>query len=116
MISYQTRLGTIEISSEYLAKLIGNAVSQCYGVVGMAPCDTKQRVFSIFNKKQEANRGIIIKGDANSISVEVHIIVTYGMNINAIAKSIANKIKFTVSQNIDINIDKVTVKVDGIKE
>ncbi len=116
MISYQTRFGTIEISTEYLAKLIGSAVSQCYGVVGMAPCDSKQRVFQLFKRDTAIDKGIIIKGNADSISVEIHIIVTYGMNINAIAKSIANKVKFTVRQNADINIEKVTVKVDGIKE
>lgn len=116
MIAYETRLGTIEISTEYLSKLIGNAVSQCYGVVGMAPSDNKQRLFQFLHRKESIDKGIIITGDADSISVEIHIVVAYGMNINAIAKSIANKVKFTIRQNVDINIEKITVKVDGIKE
>ena len=46
MISYETRLGEIKISYEYLAKLIGNAVTSCYGVVGMAPGGRRQKLFN----------------------------------------------------------------------
>lgn len=116
MISYETRLGTIEISDEYISKLIGTAVTSCYGVVGMVPSGNKQRIFSVFSKKDYADKGIIVKGSADTISVELHIVVTYGMNINAIAKSIVNKVKFVVQETTGITVDKITVKVDGIKE
>lgn len=116
MISYETRLGSIEISNTYLAKLIGNAVTSCYGVVGMVPSGNKQKLFQLFNKKNSIDKGITVIGSSDSISVELHIIVSYGMNINAIAKSIVNKVRFTVKEATGINVDKVTVKVDGIQE
>lgn len=116
MISYETRLGVIEISYEYLSKLIGSAVSSCYGVVGMVPSGKRQRLFNMFSNKDYADKGIIVKGNSESISVELHIIVTYGMNINAIAKSIVNKVKFVINESTGIKVDKITVKVDGIKE
>ena len=37
MIAYETRTGKVILSNEYLSKLIGNAVTSCYGVVGMVP-------------------------------------------------------------------------------
>ena len=37
------------------------------------------------------------------------------MNINAIAKSIVHKVKYTVEETTGITVDKVTVRVDGIK-
>ena len=37
MIAYETKTGTISLSEDYLAKLIGNAASSCFGVAGMAP-------------------------------------------------------------------------------
>ncbi len=116
MISYETRLGTIEISYEYISKLIGSAVTSCYGVVGMVPSGKKQRIFSALTKKDFADKGIIVKGNADKISIELHIIVTYGMNINAIAKSIVHKVKYVISESMGITVDKITVKVDGIKE
>lgn len=116
MIAYETRLGTVNFSDGYLSKLIGNAVSSCYGVVGMAPGGRKQLFMHLFSKKHYTDKGVIVRGTADSIIVELHIIVSYGMNINAIAKSIVNKVRFTVTETTGIKVEKVLVKVDGIQE
>lgn len=116
MISYETRLGKIHLSEDYLQKLIGEAVTSCFGVVGMVPTTGKQKLSSLFSKKEDLHRGIIIRGDAETINIELHIIVSYGMNINAIAQSIVHKVHYTVAEATGIKVGKVTVKVDGIKE
>ena len=36
MIKTENHMGTIEITETYFANLIGNTVSSCFGVVGMA--------------------------------------------------------------------------------
>lgn len=41
MIRIENHLGTIEISQEYFAYLIGNAASSCYGVAGMVKSGTQ---------------------------------------------------------------------------
>ena len=35
MITYETRLGKVEIAIDYFARLIGDAVTSCYGVSSM---------------------------------------------------------------------------------
>lgn len=116
MISYETRIGKIYLSEDYLQKLIGQAVTSCFGVVGMVPTGGKQQFFNMISKKERLNKGIIIRGDAENINIELHIIVSYGMNINAIAQSIVHKVHYVVTEATGIKVDKVTVKVDGIKE
>ena len=74
MLSYETRLGEIKISYEYLAKLIGNAVTSCYGVVGMAPGGKKQKLFNILNIKDIPVLGEIVSG---------HNVITYLAFISA---------------------------------
>ena len=93
MISYETRLGKINISEGYLSKLIGNEVTSCFGVVGMVPSGSRQRILGKIAKTEPIDTGIRVIGDANSVKVELHIVVTYGMNINAIAASITEKVK-----------------------
>jgi uncharacterized alkaline shock family protein YloU len=115
MISYETKTGTITLGEDYLAKLIGNAASSCFGVAGMAP-HGKQKFRNIFSKKNYSEKGINITGDIDMINIDLHIIVAYGMNINAIAKSIVHKVKYVVAETTGIKVKKVTVKVDGIKE
>ena len=51
MISYETRIGKITLSNSYFSKLIGRAVTSCFGVVGMVPSGGKQRILDMFSKK-----------------------------------------------------------------
>lgn len=116
MIAYETRMGRIDISEAYLSKLIGHEVTSCFGVVGMVPSGNRQRLFSAFSKREMLDTGIRVTGNADSVAVELHIVVTYGMNINAIASSITEKVKYAVSEAAGISVSKVTIKIDGIKE
>lgn len=113
MFSKETPTGQIYVANEYFSKLIGSAVSSCYGVAGMVP-HGKQKFFDFFNRAG-LDKGVIVKGSMQSINVDLHIMVTYGINISAISDSIINKVKFTVEQATGIIVDKVTIRVDGIK-
>ena len=114
MIAYETRKGTVSISNAFFSKLIGHAVSSCYGVSGMV-AKGSQRITSIFSRKGNPDTGIKVRGDVNSIIVDLYITVTYGVNINAIANSIVNKVKYTVEEATGIEVRKVTVHVVGMK-
>ncbi len=113
MISYETMLGSVCFSNEYLSKLIGNAVQSCYGVVEMVP-SRKQRFFKLFTGKNYIDSGINVSGDINTVTVDLHIAVIYGININTIANSITEAVEYTVKQATGIDVSKVTVRVDGI--
>mgnify|MGYP002514086969 CR=1 FL=1 len=116
MIAYETRMGKITITEEFLSKLIGHEVTSCFGVVGMAPSSNRQKIYGLISKNQALDTGIKVMGDADTINVELHIIVTYGMNINAIAASITEKVKYVVKETTGITVNRVIIKVDGIKE
>lgn len=47
--------------------------------------------------------------------MDLHISVIYGMNISAIAKSIVNKVRYTVEEATGLDVKKVNVFVDGMK-
>ncbi len=116
MIAYENRLGKITLSEAYLSKLIGHEVTSCFGVVGMVASTGKQKLLGRFSKSEPLDTGIKVVGSADGVTVELHIVVTYGMNINAIAASITEKVKYVVKETTGINVEKVVVKVDGIKE
>ena len=116
MISYETRTGTVSISEAYLSKLIGHEVTSCFGVVGMMPGTNRQKLFRMISRNQSLDTGIKVTGDTDAIEVELHIVVSYGMNINAIAASITEKVQYVVKELTGITVKKVIVKVDGIKE
>ena len=82
----------------------------------MTPSNSKQKLLGIFSKDQAIDTGIKVTGNTDNVNVEIHIIVVYGMNINAIAASITEKVRYAVKENTGITVNKVVVKVDGIKE
>ena len=113
MITYNTRNGSVTLSNEYFSELIGDAVSTCYGVAGTCPHGIRKYINKI-TRRNDANNCVSVTGNLDSVNIEVHIIVTYGMNISAIARSIVNKIKYVVFEATGITVNKVTVKIDGI--
>ena len=115
MIRIENHMGTIEISQEYFSYLVGNAVSACYGVAGMVRSGPRQGLRSVLSRRAYADDGVRVRSDGDSLIVDVHISVIYGMNISAIAKSIVNKVRYTVEEATGLTVKKVNVFVDGMK-
>ena len=116
MIRLENHLGVIEISQPYFASLIGNAASSCFGVAGMAISNIRQGIRSLLNKHVSfADQGISVKKDGEGLIVDLHIIVTYGVNISAICQSIVNKVRYTVEEATGLEVHAVNVFVDGMK-
>ncbi len=116
MITYETRLGKIDLTEEFLSRLIGNEVTSCFGVVGMVPSNNRQKIAKWVLKEDALDTGIKVTGNAEKIDVELHIMVTYGVNLNTIANSITEKVKYKVEAVTGTPVDCVTVVVDEIKE
>ena len=115
MITLENHLGTIEISEEYFSNLIGHAVSACYGVAGMVKTGAKQGIRSLLSRRTYADEGIQVHGEGDSLVVDLHISVIYGMNISEISKSIVNKVRYTVESATGLSVKRVNVFVDGMK-
>ena len=115
MIRMENRYGTIEVSQAYFSYLVGNAVSACYGVAGMVRSGPKQGLRSMLSRRAYADDGVHVRGEGDRLVVDIHISVVYGMNIAAIAKSIVNKVRYTVEEATGLTVKKVNVFVDGMK-
>ncbi len=116
MIKLENHMGTIEISHDYFSTLIGRAAASCFGVAGMANSNKRQQLRSFLRKaKIFDDQGVLVRSSGNGLSIELHIIVTYGLNISEICKSITNKVRYTVEKATGMQVDDVRVYVDGMK-
>lgn len=64
----------------------------------MVKSGPKQGLRSVFSKRSYADDGIRVHGESDRLIIDLHISVIYGMNISAIAKSIVNKVRYTVEE------------------
>jgi uncharacterized alkaline shock family protein YloU len=114
MICLENPNGYIEISHEYFANLIGYAASSCYGVAGMAASGKVQSFTQRF-LHEKMNRGVKVSRVGSKLFIDLHIIVTYGVNITVIVKSIIKKVRYVVEEATGLRVDCVNVYVDEMK-
>ncbi len=112
MVKLENYLGTIQISENFFANLVGYAASRCFGVAGMAPSTGSAKGW--LKKPVLPKKGVRIRNSGDLLIIDLHIIVTYGVNISAIVKSIGHKVRYTVEQATSLHVGKVNVYVDGM--
>lgn len=112
MLKLENHLGVIEISEEYFANLVGHAASECFGVSGMVSSNPVQGLRSTISKEEFTDKGVHVRAVDGNLVVDLHIAVTYGVNISVIVKSIVNKVRYTIEEATGLQVAKVNVFVD----
>ena len=117
MIKIDNHLGTIEMKTSHLTSLIGHTVTSCFGVVRMNPASAYQGARSNIFKKDSIDNGVIVKFPKGSdkMVIDLHISVTYGINVSAIVDSIINKVRYVVEKETGIEVKKINVYVDSME-
>lgn len=116
MITIQNHVGKILISPEYFTELIGNTVRKCFGVISMNVSGLRETLAAfVRGKKGSVPRGVKVKFAKEKLVIDLHISLMYGVNMNAVVRSIINKVGYTVEQSTGISVEKVNVYVDSIR-
>lgn len=110
----QTNLGIVFMEESALAKMAGNIATKCYGVVGMVYRSKRDGIVSLL-KRDKMSKGIQVQMTENGISVALHIMVEYGVNIGAVSESIIKNVKYQMSENTGLSICDVKVHIESIR-
>ena len=114
MLEIKNHNGEITISQTVFANIVGNVINNCYGVVGMASKNTAEGIVSLL-KKENYDKGVKVTADGDNLVIDVHIIVSYGINLPAISGSIAKEVKYIVEKMTGFKVKKVNVYIDAMK-
>ncbi|MEA5051690.1 MAG: Asp23/Gls24 family envelope stress response protein [Oscillospiraceae bacterium] len=114
MIKFATSLGSVTLTGEYFANLVGSTASSCYGVKGMATSGPAEGLRAVLFGDNFPELGVRVFEQNKKLDIELHIKVVYGVNISAIVDSIANKVKYAVEQATGLVVGSVTVYVDEL--
>lgn len=106
--------GNIVLSETVIARVAGLAATECYGVVGMAAKSVKDGIVMLL-KIDSLTRGVVVRVKENVISVDLHVIMEYGINIPAISETISSTVKYKVQEFTGFNVDVVNIYVEGIR-
>ena len=106
-------LGTITISKEVIASIAGIAAAECYGIVGMANQNIQEGFFQLIGV-DSVSKGIAVNLADNKVSIDIHIVVGYGTNINTVSNNIIENVRYRVEKLTGINIEKINIIVQGV--
>ena len=59
--------------------------------------------------KNLSNKGVIIRQNNNKLVIDLHITVTYGVNVSAVTDSIIHKVEFVLEQQTGIVVSAINV-------
>jgi uncharacterized alkaline shock family protein YloU len=109
-----TVTGTIEIKPQVIFSLALEAALSTYGVVGIA-----SRYTGYDMTRRDPRRGLEVKSiteteDTTHITINIHVLVEYGVRINAVISSLQQQIKYSIEHGTGYVVDAVNVHVSGL--
>lgn len=108
------QLGSIEIHDDVVASIVGYSIGECYGVVGMAAKRAGDGLAELLNW-ENIRKGVRVSHKGSSVTIDVFVIVEYGISIAAVAESAIQAIKYNVESNTGLTVQAVNVIVEGIR-
>ena len=107
-------LGELSISDDVLATLAGISAIECYDIVGMASKRATDGLVELLGS-DNLSRGVKVVSQGNEVSVELYIIVEYGISIAAVAKNVIETVKYNVENLTGATVKKVNITVEGVR-
>ncbi|MDR0300426.1 MAG: Asp23/Gls24 family envelope stress response protein [Streptococcaceae bacterium] len=102
-------LGEVVIAPEVLEVIIGVSASKVEGVYSLR----NKRTFEALGKKAEG-KGVYIKAEGDSVSVDLYIFVIEGSRVPEVAQNIQKEVKERVFGLTEVVIDEVNVHIMGM--
>jgi uncharacterized alkaline shock family protein YloU len=99
-------LGRISISSDAIAHIVAETARECYGVVAMA------------GRKwlpDRSTRGIEIGQNGGGVTIDLHVVVEYGLNLAEVASTIRNRVGYEVERLTGLPVRVVEVHIDDVR-
>ena len=109
-----TQMGEITIDNDVLAKYAGSSAVECFGVVGMASVNMKDGIVKLL-KRDNLSHGVNVTLEDNKITIDLHIIVSYGVSISAVADNLISNVKYSVEEFSGLEVQKINIFVEGVR-
>lgn len=110
-----SELGNINISEDVISTIAGSAAVECFGIIGMATVSLKDGFVKLL-RRESLQKGIEVKiNEANELSLKLHIVVAYGVNIYTVSNNLIENVKYQVEEHTGLKVSSVDVYVEGVR-
>ena len=114
MIRHDTENGSVNVSTNVYTDIAGTAASNCFGVKGMAARSVKDGLYHLL-RKESASKGVRVEFHEDAtISIDLHVMVDHGVNLNAVGESIISEVRYVVNSTTGTEVRAVNVFFDSM--
>lgn len=114
-IEVETNNGDVIIESEVIAQFAGLSAIECFGIVGMATVNMKDGLVKLL-RGDSVSKGVnVTVGENNTIRIDFHIIVAYGVSISTVAENLMSTVSYKVEEFTGMQVENINVYVEGVR-
>ena len=114
MICHNNENGSVCISTGVYTDIAGTAASNCFGVKGMAARSVTDGVYHLL-RRESMGKGVKIQfHEDDTLSIDLHIMVDNGVNLNAVGASIISEVRYVVTKCTGTEVRAVNVYIDSM--
>lgn len=106
-------MGIVKISDEVVGIIAGIATTEVKGIVGMSASlvgDWTQKL----SGKKNLSKGVKVTVGENSATIELYVIVEYGVRIPEIAQQVQENVKKAVESMTGLTVASVNLHVQNV--
>jgi uncharacterized alkaline shock family protein YloU len=109
-------LGRITISSDAIARIVGETALECYGIVGMVARGPVKGPVRRLLRRDATTQGIeVARSDDGGVTVDLHVVVEYGLNLAEVASTVRNRVAYEVERLTGLTVRVVEVHIEDVR-
>ncbi|WP_026881319.1 Asp23/Gls24 family envelope stress response protein [Clostridium akagii] len=106
-------MGIVKISDEVVEVIAGLAAADVKGIIGMSD-SLVGGISHVLSGKKNLARGVKVNVGEDSASIDINLVVQYGVRIPEIAASVQENVKRAVESMTGLNVSGVNIYVQNV--
>jgi uncharacterized alkaline shock family protein YloU len=106
-------MGIVKISDEVVGVIAGLATTEIKGVVGMS-ANLVGGITQILTGKKNLSKGVKVLVGENSATIDLFVVVEYGVKIPEVSKLIQENVKKTIETMTGLVVSSVNIHVQNV--
>ena len=114
MIHHSNENGSVIVSAGVYTDIAGTAAVNCMSVKGMVARSVSDGLYHLL-RRESMGKGVKVEFHKDgAISIDLHIMVGDGVNLNAICNSIIDEVRYMVERCTGTKVRAVNVYIDSL--
>lgn len=105
-LARESELGRVTIATDAVAQIVGSALAESYGVVGIP----RRRLPRL--RRARGSDGIEVRGSGAGLEIVVHLVVEYGLKLAEVASVVRDRVSYEVERQTGLTVASVDVRIE----